>query len=195
MGVHVPLTVEESDGSPSVTGVRKIKCNGINVTDDSNGVVTITGESADLSGSIATAQVAIGTGTDTIGGDNKLIFDVQAGIDSKLSVEGSIGSYKHVREIGSGGVTLVANTSEVGGQMYFNRTGASQTITLPLSAEIGSWFNFTTAATSSGIAIAAQGSDTVNGVASVSRGIVNDVNWCLCYATSGANRLWIVGNA
>lgn len=83
MGINIPLTVEESDGSPSITGVRKIKYTGT-VTNDGDGVVTLTDGTGSLSGTIATGQVAYATATDTIGGSDLMTFDAAGAPKFKL---------------------------------------------------------------------------------------------------------------
>jgi len=66
MGIDVPLTVEETDGSPSVKAVRKIKLGtNLSLADDGRGVVTVASSPGTgvIGGSIAEGQVAFGSAT------------------------------------------------------------------------------------------------------------------------------------
>ena len=79
-----------------------------------------------------------------------------------------------------------------GGQKYFLLSASNRTITLPESSPRGRHFWFTSPSDGGGgsITIQAQGSDTVNGSSSISRGVDNSVNHAMCYDTGK----WVVGN-
>ena len=83
----VPLTVEEQDGTPSVLGVSKIKVPNGSLTDDGNGVVSLSGlggsaltvkeqDAVPTVGSVSEIRVPDGSLTDHGGGAISLDFGV-----------------------------------------------------------------------------------------------------------------------
>lgn len=73
-----PFNLTISDVDEEVSDVNYINLVGATLTDDDDGEVTITitgGGSGDIGGTIASTQIAFGTGIDTIGGDAGLTWD------------------------------------------------------------------------------------------------------------------------
>ena len=142
------------------------------------------------------AYATIPTDAFTVDGNARIDDHIGIGMNPDTS-EGSLqtnGAIQYLDDVitFTNDFTLVGNIYDCGGQKYFLLSASNKTITLPESAARGCHFWFTSPSDGGGgsITIQAQGSDTVNGTSSVSRGVDNSINHAICFNTGE----WVVGN-